>query len=309
MKISIITVCLNSEKTIEQTIQSVINQENCDYEYIIIDGKSTDRTLDIIGKYRDEISVIISEPDSGIYDAMDKGISLATGDIIGIINSDDWYEPGAFVLVEKCFRDTDAEVVYGKMNVVNANGEMEVLTPSDLEKIRYQMETPHPTVFIKKEIYKKYGAFQLKYKIAADYEFMLRLYIKGVRFRYVEHILANFRLGGISLRQAETCARETLSISSEYLPCAPLEKRQYLKKIISLRKKAYLFEKILNDSPTVLFEVIKKSWVSALKMISRYLAQVIGGRESTKDYCIRKSKLLFLSIMIGQSGTRLKREL
>jgi glycosyltransferase involved in cell wall biosynthesis len=258
MKISVITVCLNSGKTIEQTIQSVINQKNCNYEYIIIDGKSTDDTLEIIKKYRDRISVVVSEPDSGIYDAMNKGISLATGDVVGIINSDDWFEPGAFARVEKYFRDTDAEVVYGKMNAIDLEGNVQILIPSNIEKIRYEMETPHPTVFVKREIYKKYGVFQLKYKIAADYELMLRLYTKGVKFKHLEYILANFRMGGISALQSETCAKETVEIASQYLPYAPLDKRQYFKDIIFHRKKAYLFDKLLNGSSTAFCDILYK---------------------------------------------------
>lgn len=258
MKISVITVCLNSEKTIEKTIQSVVSQENCDYEYIIVDGMSTDGTLEIIEKYRGKISVVMSEPDSGIYDAMNKGISMATGDIIGIINSDDWYEPGAFALVEKCFRDTNAEVVYGKMNLVDANGQIGVRIPGDIEEIRYIMKISHPTVFVKKSIYQEHGSFRLKYKLAADYELLLRFYTKGVKFQYLERILANFRLGGLSDRRAGECAREALEISSEYLPYAPLDKIQEVKENISREEKAYLFERILDDSPDALWGILKK---------------------------------------------------
>lgn len=111
MKISIITVCLNSEQTIEQTIKSVIDQNDPDYEYIIIDGDSTDSTLDIIRKYQAYIAILISEPDKGIYDAMNKGIALASGDVIGIINSDDWYEPEILKTVRSCFQKSDAGVV------------------------------------------------------------------------------------------------------------------------------------------------------------------------------------------------------
>lgn len=256
MKFSIITVCLNSENTIEQTVQSVIEQENCDYEYIIVDGMSTDKTLEIIRRYEDRISIIISEPDTGLYDAMNKGISLATGDVIGIINSDDWYEAGALALVEKCFESSDVEVIYGKMNLIYLNGESKVMVPGDMENIRYEMGIPHSTVFIKKDIYRKYGAFKLKYRIAADYELMLRLYTKGVKFRYLENILASFRLGGLSFQQTEACKNEEEAISLRYLPCAPLEKRQHIKNIISHKRKVYLFEKLLNDSPDMLCEIL-----------------------------------------------------
>lgn len=257
MKISIITVCLNSEKTIEQTIQSVINQKCSDYEYIIIDGKSMDGTCEVIDKYKDYISIVVSEPDLGIYDAMNKGISLATGDIIGIINSDDWYEPGILSQIEKCFLDTDADVVYGKMNLIDENGTSKVLVPSDIEKIRYEMEIPHPTTFVKKSIYERYGVFQLEYKIASDYELMLRLYTKGVSFKYLEQTIANFRLGGTSVRQGEICAKETLAISLKYLPFAALSKREYFKSIIIHRQRVFVFEKILNDFPSILYDVLK----------------------------------------------------
>lgn len=256
MKISIITVCINSEKTIEQTIQSVINQANCDYEYIIIDGKSTDTTLEIIEKYKDKITTVVSGLDLGIYDAMNKGISLATGDIIGIINSDDWYEPGIFARVEEYFQNENTEVVYGKMNLFNIDGMSEVLIPSDIEKIRYEMEIPHPTVFVKREIYERYGKFNLKYRIAADYELMLRLYINGVRFEYLEYTIANFRFGGISTQRGEVCTRETLEISLKYLSDAPEDKRSYLKNIIFHRQKVFLFEKVLNEFPYQLYEVL-----------------------------------------------------
>jgi len=134
MKISIITVCLNSEKTIEQTIQSVIEQKDEDLEYIIVDGRSVDKTLHIINKYKNNISLIISESDNGIYDAMNKGISLATGDVIGIINSDDWYEQGTFEGIRNCFLRSDADVVYGKMNLVDENGSIKLLIPTDIKK-------------------------------------------------------------------------------------------------------------------------------------------------------------------------------
>lgn len=258
MKISIITVCLNSEKTIEQTIKSVIGQQDADFEYIIIDGKSKDRTLEIIERYRDNISIIISEPDHGIYDAMNKGIALATGDIIGIINSDDWYEPDVFGMVRKCFAESDAEVIYGRLNLIDANGESEVLIPGDIEKLRYEMEIPHPTVFVKKEIYKKYKTFQMKYKIAADYDLMLRLYVGGVKFRCLDKVMANFRLGGISDQKVEICAEETLRISLDYLPQAPLNKREYFRNIIMQKYKGVYFDRILESAPNVLFDVLSK---------------------------------------------------
>ncbi len=116
MKISVITVCFNSEKTIARTIESVINQHYSDLEYIIIDGGSKDKTVEIINKYRNELSYFISEPDQGISDAFNKGIRVATGDIIGIINSDDWYENGIFKLVNEMFlQNKEIDVLVGAL--------------------------------------------------------------------------------------------------------------------------------------------------------------------------------------------------
>ena len=121
MKVSIITVCYNSAKTIKRTIKSVAEQDYEEIEYIIIDGGSTDGTLDIIDRYKDKISVLVSEPDEGIYDAMNKGIARATGDIIGFMNSDDWYADGAIVAIAEAFKKTEAEIVYGK-TIISENG-------------------------------------------------------------------------------------------------------------------------------------------------------------------------------------------
>lgn len=258
MKISIITVCLNSEQTIEQTIKSVIDQNDPDYEYIIIDGDSTDSTLDIIRKYQAYIAILISEPDKGIYDAMNKGIALASGDVIGIINSDDWYEPEILKTVRSCFQKSDAGVVYGRLHRVSENGTVSTRIPTDIEKIRYEMEIPHPTVFIRKEIYEKYGAFQLKYKIASDYDLMLRLYILGVKFKYQDEVFSNFRLDGVSVRKGKECAKETLMISLKYLPYAPMSQRKYIKDIIVHRWKAFYFMEMLDNQPDMLFGVLSK---------------------------------------------------
>lgn len=258
MKISVITVCLNSECTIERTIQSVIAQNDDNYEYIIIDGESTDKTLEIIEKYRNEIAIVLSEKDAGIYDAMNKGIALASGDVIGIINSDDWYEPGTFEEVRRCFQKTDAEAVYGKMNLIYEDGYQETLIPSNIEKIRYEMAIPHPTVFLKKDVYKRYGAFQLKYNIAADYDFMLKLYIRDVKFEYIDKVLANFRMNGISVRHREKCIEETLIISQKYLIYAPLREREFLKKVIIHRWRSFLFEKIVKEFPHILYEILNE---------------------------------------------------
>lgn len=214
--VSIITVCLNSEETIEQTIQSVINQTYHNIEYIIIDGKSTDRTLDIINKYKDKISIFVSERDAGIYDAMNKGLKLATGELIGIINSDDWYEPDAVETIVNTFlEDRTAQIFYGDMKVYEKDKFIGIRYPSSLKELHTWMAIPHPSVFIANEIYKKYG-FNTKYKIGADHDLMLKLYSKNYTFRYVNKIIANFRIGGYNELYLNRKMIENITICLHY---------------------------------------------------------------------------------------------
>lgn len=217
MKVSIITVSYNSEKTIEQTIQSVIGQTYEDIEYIIIDGGSTDTTMDIVKKYQDKIVYTVSEPDKGIYNAMNKGIKVASGNIIGIINSDDWYDLEAVEKAVKAFQTNSAEVLYGDCIYIYESGKRVRNIKYPLEAMWYLMVTPHPTVFVKKEIYQKYGIFDESYRMAADYELMLRFYSAGVKFSYLEYDMAYFRSGGASTKQVIQSLQETKDIALKYV--------------------------------------------------------------------------------------------
>lgn len=194
--ISVITVSYNSVKTIEQTILSVIHQTYNNVEYIIIDGGSQDGTIDIIKKYQDKISYWKSEPDKGIYDAMNKGIQYAKGDYIGIINSDDWYELNAIEKIVSKLED-DPVVVFG--NMVYEKKKSELVKPSkDLSLLREQMTIFHPSTFVKSDAYKKYGKFNVEYRISADWDMMLRLYEKNCHFCYCDELISHFRVDGIS---------------------------------------------------------------------------------------------------------------
>ena len=201
MKISMITIAFNSEKTIEDTIRSVITQKASELEYIIIDSKSTDKTIDIVDKYKDNRFKVISEKDGGISDAFNKGVKLATGEIIGIINSDDVLMPEALTVVEKTFdSQPDTDIVYGNvirfMNTVNDGYEVKPCT--DLEKMKYKFLLNHPAIFIRKSAYQKYGFFSLDYKCAMDYELISKMYFSGAKFFYLDKALAAFREGGVS---------------------------------------------------------------------------------------------------------------
>jgi glycosyltransferase len=204
-KVSIITVCYNSASTIESTIQSVLNQDYKNIEYIVIDGKSTDATLDIIEKYKTQIHTIVSEKDKGIYDALNKGIALATGDIVAILHADDFYNSSTIISeVVQLFEQENCDCVYGDLQYVDRSN-------TDIVKRnwisgKYIKENflkgwmpPHPAFFAKRECYTKFGVFNLSLKSAADYELMLRfLYKNNCSVAYLPKTLVKMRVGGKS---------------------------------------------------------------------------------------------------------------
>ncbi|MEX0686539.1 MAG: glycosyltransferase family 2 protein [Balneolales bacterium] len=205
MKASIITVVYNNRHSIRDAIQSVLSQDYADLEYIVIDGGSTDGTVEIIKTYGSRINKFISEPDKGIYDAMNKGLALASGDFIGILNSDDFYENRSIVSnVAHVLEKEDVDSVYGDLVYVSEN---------DIDKIvRYWQAgeyhdgiflqgwmPPHPTFFAKKVVYEKLGNFKVDMGSAADYELMLRfLHRFGISTRYIPETFVRMRTGGQS---------------------------------------------------------------------------------------------------------------
>ncbi len=205
MKVSIVTATYNSASTIRDTIDSVIAQNYPDIEHIIVDGVSKDNTLDIVKSYGDKIAKIISEPDKGIYDAMNKGIQAATGDIIGILNSDDFFtSEDVIATVAKVFENNDIDALYGDVHFVN---------PEDLKKcvryyssaifkpslFRYGFMPAHPSFYMKKCCYDKFGLYSLDYKIASDYDLLIRyLYKQKVRYKYIKKDFVTMRTGGVS---------------------------------------------------------------------------------------------------------------
>ncbi len=213
--ISIITIVFNGEKHLEETIKSVLNQTYSNVEYIIIDGGSTDQSVSIIRKYESFLASWISEKDKGISDAFNKGIARATGEIIGIINADDWYEPNTLDLVASQMRDAD--VLFGDVQLWK-NETKEFIQKGNFKWLSKEMTINHPTVFVKKKVYEDFGNFDLLYRCAMDYDLLLRLKIKNCRFKYVPHLIANMRWGGFSDRQWKIGCRETLEIKNKYLP-------------------------------------------------------------------------------------------
>ena len=205
MKLSIITVVFNGAKTIKHTIESVINQTYENVEYIIIDAKSTDNTMDIINSYRDRIDVVICETDHGLYDAINKGIQLSAGDVIGLLHSDDFYtDNDVLQRVVSKFEESKADTVFADLLYIKDDNLDLVLryfsaknfTP---QKLAYGIMPPHPTFFVKKSVYEQYGSYRKDLKIASDYEMFVRLlYTNKVSYAYIHFPLVKMRVGGLS---------------------------------------------------------------------------------------------------------------
>lgn len=205
MKVSIITIAYNSETTIETTIRSVIAQSYPNIEYIIIDGKSKDSTLSIIEKYTSQISRVVSEPDKGIYDAMNKGVRMASGDIIGILNSDDFYADSDVIKnVVSLFERTQCDATYADLVYVDRLDEQKILRTWISGDYRHGAflkgwMPPHPTFFVKADVYKRFGQYSTELRSSADYEFMLRvLHKQQIKVAYLNRVITKMRAGGQS---------------------------------------------------------------------------------------------------------------
>ncbi|MES2353045.1 MAG: glycosyltransferase family 2 protein [Pseudomonadota bacterium] len=205
MKVSIITVVYNNKESIEEAILSVASQTHTAIEHIIVDGGSTDGTLDIIAKHADKLARVISEPDKGIYDAMNKGLRCATGDIIGLLNSDDKYAHKDVIdrvvrrlsspEIEAVFADA-AFVAPGRPDEIVRRYSSRYFRPS---RIAWGWMPAHPTLFLKREVYGRYGFFKPDFKIAGDYEFVARIFWNtGIRYIYMPEILVKMKTGGVS---------------------------------------------------------------------------------------------------------------
>ena len=193
-KISVITVVFNGEKYLEETIKSVVSQGYQNLEYIIIDGGSTDGTLAIIQKYADQITYWSSEADEGIYDAMNKGLGVATGDYVAFMNADDWYEPGAFQAVADAIMQSGAAFITAKIRIINTQDQTEVIRESRFDA--YGKNIHHQTCFIDLSIHKQF-LYDTQYRLAADRDLIVRLLQSGISTYFLDKIIANFREGGL----------------------------------------------------------------------------------------------------------------
>lgn len=217
MKITIITVVLNGEKYIRRAIESVISQDYDDIEYIIVDGESKDKTLQIITEYKKFLSLVISEPDDGLYHALNKAILRSNGELIGILHSDDWLEKNAISAVcKKYLQGNQNSIIYGAVRYWDEYKKFDMVALYSHNKLNKRMIS-HPGCFVPQSIYSKFGVFDTRYELAADYDFMLRMYCKQVNFVPIEKILSNFSAGGLSTKKSSNLERISIQKKNKLL--------------------------------------------------------------------------------------------
>jgi glycosyltransferase involved in cell wall biosynthesis len=205
MKLSLITVVYNGDRYLKDCIESVISQTYSNIEYIVIDGGSTDKSPAIIEEYKQHIHYFISEKDKGMYDALNKGIAVATGEVVGILNADDMLaSPSVIAEIVAAFELPNADAVYGNLNYVHAEKPHQIIRrwiakPYTKQSLKLGWMPAHPTFYVKKEIYTNYGGYKLNYGTAADYELMIRfLYQYHINAVCLNRLIVNMRIGGMS---------------------------------------------------------------------------------------------------------------
>jgi glycosyltransferase involved in cell wall biosynthesis len=246
MKISIVTVVYNGAATIATAVESVIGQDYPDVEYIVIDGGSKDETVAILKSYGDKIAVLVSERDKGIYDAMNKGLARATGDVIGILNADDFYTDATVLsAVARQLEESGADTLIGDLIFVRPDHLDHVLRfysarDFTLRKFERGDMPPHPTFFVRREVYARLGNFDTQYRMCADFDLMLRfLYIGRVSYTYLPKVMVTMRTGGITnqgLRSKIRLNREILhAMRKNGLPASALRVySKYITKVFQL---------------------------------------------------------------------------
>jgi len=216
LKISIITSVCNAKMTIGDTIESVLSQTYKDIEYIIIDAASTDGSLDIIRRYEDKITIFISEKDDGIYDGLNKGMSLATGDVIGFLNSDDIFRDDKVISkIADAFEKNSVDSIYGDLVYISKKDPSNIIRywkshDFNMKKLQNGWMPPHPTFYVKRDIYDKYGIFNTDFKIAADYDLILRLLGRAkISTYYIPEVLVKMRVGGESNKSLKNIIKKS----------------------------------------------------------------------------------------------------
>lgn len=198
--ISIITPAFNNGNALDLTISTLRNQNFSDFEYIVIDGGSNDNTIDIILKNSDIITYWISEPDSGIYYAINKGINYSKGGIIGILGAGDYYEDGVLEFICSSFKENPSvQIIYGNTNLIYSKGEKKGITShKSIKRLKKSLIGCHQSIFIRKSAYSELGLYDTTFRIVSDYEFLARCYVNNIAILYINRTFSNFQLDGIS---------------------------------------------------------------------------------------------------------------
>lgn len=258
MKISIIIAVRNAENTIERCINSVLCQNNKNTEIIIIDGQSTDGTLDIVKKYKEKIDILVSEKDNGVYDAMNKGIHNASGDVLAFLNSDDWYCENVLERVEGIFKNNNGiKMVYGDVLLENELATSKRVADDNFLSTLLNFNICHQCVFTKKEVFENIGMFNTEYQYAAEYDWMLRLVLSGVNTYHDNKFYVHYSTGGMSEQHTEEHSIEAWDSSKRWIQDGELLKiaeKRYKKNVA----KAF-WHSVLKSFDTKSLEAIKRS--------------------------------------------------
>lgn len=219
MRLSVITICYNIKDEIQRTCESIKSQTNQDFEWIVVDGGSTDGTVDILNKYKSYMTVFISEPDKGIYNAMNKGIKLAKGEYLNFMNGGDCFASSD--VVEKFYKcpALGADVIYGNVNIIDENGNRTFANiPASVDKLYFYngYTINHQASFIKRELFTQYGLYNEDYKIVSDWEKWIIFIINNCRFQYWHETIGNFYLGGISSVNLKLHRKEVDEVCAKY---------------------------------------------------------------------------------------------
>lgn len=257
-KITIVTITYNSEKTIEQTLESVVSQKYDNLEYWIIDGASKDGTMEIVTEYAKRYDFIryLSEPDKGISDAFNKGIKLATGKFIGFINSDDQLFENALMSVHRTYLDTGADVIYGDTIINDVENGLTLYKKSgEPDYLKFAMPFIHQSCYIKKRVYDECGYYLDEYKICMDYDMLARIYHKGYKFARVDAVLSVFQYGGTSCEHPIRTINEDIRIAASY-GLSNREIRKYKMKCVSINMAKLVLSRLKLWAP--LYRLLKR---------------------------------------------------
>ena len=258
--VSIITVVYNGEKHIQDAFDSIANQTYDNIEHIVVDGNSSDSTVSIIQANESEKLTWVSEKDKGIYDAMNKGIRMAKGEIVAILNADDMYYANTISLVVEAFEASGCDLVYGnltKLNEIDGKSYERTEKP-DFSRIEVTMSIFHPATFVKQSVYDEIGLFNTEYRVSSDYEFILRSHLKGRSFQYIDQPLSKFRMTGVS-NSSCLSYKEGYEILKHY----NLPSQKEMRKLVSKCKRKMLLRDLVKAVPgskSVIQKRQKRNW-------------------------------------------------